>query len=130
MGRPSNGIIAGCTQSNHFARIFLHAIISAVHEASPYNDQPINHMGSLWEGAPQEWNKHLPRRPWNDIRTFVDDVSQTVRAKWPVMKMVRAAQVLKTQALSDGLIISTKTVVLASDQKEGRAVVRLSLIHI
>ena len=57
MGRPSNGIIAGCTQSNHFARIFLHAIISSVHEASPYNDQ------HLWEGAPEQWNMHLRFSP-------------------------------------------------------------------
>ena len=61
---------------------------------------------------------HLPRRPWNDIRTFVDDVSQTVPAKWPVMKMIKAADVLKTEALKDGLIISTKTVVLLSIKPE------------
>ena len=87
--KPSNGIIAGCTQSNHFARIFLHAIISKVHEASPYNDQHV------WEGVPEQWNMHITRKPWNEIRTFVDDVSQTVRAKWPVMKMIKAAKILE-----------------------------------
>ena len=121
MGRPSKWIIAGCTQSNQFARTFLHAIITKVHEASPYNDQHI------WEGVPEEWSMHIASKPWNDIQSFVDDVSQTVRAKWPVMPVMtlaKAAKNLKTRALADGLVISIKIVVRSLNQKEGRVVVR------
>ena len=74
VGRPYNGTIAGGTQSNHFARIFMHAIISKVQEGSPYNA--------------------ITQRPWNDVRTFVDDVSHTVRARWHVGKHIKAAGIL------------------------------------
>ena len=46
---PSNGIIAGCTQSTFWARMFLYAVIKASTEAIPQT-----------------------------IRTFIDDVSQKV----------------------------------------------------
>ena len=71
VGLPANGIIAGCTQSNHFARIFLHDIIRATLEGSPYNN--ITQTQYLVDSP-------LPVGAWNDIRSFVDDVSQTVRA--------------------------------------------------
>ena len=36
MGKqPSNGIIAGCTQSNKFARVFLYPILRDIYEAIP-----------------------------------------------------------------------------------------------
>ena len=73
---PTNGIIAGCTQSNHFARIFLHDIIRATLEGSPYNN--ITQTQYLVDSP-------LPIGAWNDIRSFVDDVSQTVRAKMPAI---------------------------------------------
>ena len=102
VGIPHNGIIAGCTQSNHFARIFLHGIVRAVLEGSPYN--------------------YLTGEPWNSIRTFVDDVSHTVRAKQPILKIMLAAGIILRESRKAGLIVSTKTVVLATNS--------LSLIHI
>ena len=46
--QPSNGIIAGCTQSNKFARVFLYPILRDIYEAIP---------------------KQV-------LRSFVDDISQ------------------------------------------------------
>ncbi len=35
VGLPANGIIAGCTQSNQFARVFLFAVMHAMANAVP-----------------------------------------------------------------------------------------------
>ena len=70
VGLPATGIIAGCTQSHHFARIFLNDIVKAAIEGSPYDT--------------------IRGEAWNDIRTFVDDVSQTVRSKFPVRRIMQA----------------------------------------
>ena len=97
VGTPANGIIAGCTQSNHFARIFLYDIVRDTLSGSPFN--------------------YIRYEYWNDIRTFVDDVSQTVRSMQPITKLVQAARVLIQKAKHNHLIISPKTVVLASKKE-------------
>ena len=97
VGIPSNGIIAGCTQSNHFARILLHDIVRDTLNGSPFNYIGYGH--------------------WNDIRTLVDDISQTVRSVQPISKLVQAARILVRRARRDRLIISPKTAVLASKQE-------------
>ena len=106
VGLPANGIIAGCTQSNHFARIFLYTVILALGEGSPYGE----------------------------IRTFVDDIAQTERGKetYPlftskdliVLHTVRRARILIRELRESNLVISEKTVVLANRKSTRLEIVR------
>ena len=109
VGIPANGIIAGCTQSNHFARIFLHDIVRDTLSGSPFN--------------------YIRYEYWNDIRTFVDDVSQTVRSMQPITKLMQAARVLIQRAKHNHLIISPKTVVLASKKEYADKIVYNLAVH-
>ena len=59
---PSNGIIAGCTQSNIFARIFLFAILKWSIEGVPINCRMRN-------------------PDWDFLKSFVDDITQANKAK-------------------------------------------------
>ena len=102
---PFNGIIAGCTQSNAFARAFLHHIMEYMCTRSL----------NLYDGE-----KRL-------YRQFVDDLRQSHRARTAgavAKSMSRAASELASMLIGAGCKISTKSVIIASDASIATAVKR------
>ena len=93
----------------------MHDIIRATLEGSPYNN--ITQTQYLVDSP-------LPIGAWNDIRSFVDDVSQTVRAKMPANKMMSSATIFARLATGNDLRINPKTVVLASKKGIGKDIVK------
>ena len=83
---PSNGIIAGCTQSTYWARMFLFAVMKTAVESFPQT-----------------------------LRTFIDDVSQKVHTEEEDSMaeiMVPAATALAKGFTDLGCVISDKTVIV------------------
>eukprot|EP00973_Karenia_brevis_P034209 4718333-Karenia_brevis.AAC.1 len=60
---PTNGVIAGCTQSSRFAKMLLHAIIQEAYDAE----------------VTEAMARRLPRTYATTLRTFVDDISSISR---------------------------------------------------
>ena len=92
----SNSIIAGCTQSTYWAKVMLFAVVAGALEANPYQE----------------------------LRTFVDDVAQRVTlppkgsyitsANLPIVdQAVRVATDLGQRLEEAGCVISSKTTVVA-----------------
>lgn len=104
---PANGIIAGCTQSNTFARIFLYFVLHA-----RYNDTSLKADATY-------------------IRQFVDDIREShydadvTRLK---ADAVRQALALGTGLVGLGCKIFIKTTILASTKALRQAIAK-SLAH-
>ncbi len=89
--QPSNGIIAGCTQSNKFARVLLFPILR-----------------DIYEGIPGQM-----------LRSFVDDISQAQHgpAGSTLNDMKRGAMMLASGLIGSRCKISGKSKILASNKK-------------
>ena len=97
---PVNGIIAGCTQSTFWARLFLYGIIQAAVNRVP-RPTPVG------PGAAQIAGQV--------IRTFIDDISQKVYARTfaEVSKaIIPAAEGLAQDLVGNGCVIREKSVLL------------------
>ena len=102
---PSNGIIAGCTQSIIYARIFLYLVIKPVHEEVP----------------PQIGQKE------QKLRTFVYDVCQTQHgnAQYVIRNITRGALVLASGLIGSRCKISnTKSVLISTKREIGKAILK------
>ena len=95
---PATGIIAGCTQSNYFARVLLKMVLKGAMEAV---------LAQV-------------------TRTFVDDISQAVVAgRDIVVSTVRAAHDLYLRLVREDCVISNKTVILSASKKNRAAIARM-----
>lgn len=95
---PLNGIIAGCTQSTFFARLFLYAVL-----------------------------KEHSNRPGANIRSFLDDISQRVRGNTTAeveTTIVEQGNALAIDLVGIGCKISSKTTVLANTKQSRETIVR------
>ena len=109
--QPNHGIIAGCTQSNTFAKVYLNVVLQG-----------------LWDKYQTRMAKGITAKPalglGSDIRTFVDDISATTHSKRvrdPVTKQYCIVQVARDLAeqLANGIRslkgkISPKTTIIGS----------------
>ena len=98
---PKNGIIAGCTQSNIFARILLHRIMKQAVEAIP--------------------------PPLQMLRSFVDDISQAIQSdkeEVVIDTTIKGAVSLAQDLIGSGNRISPKSVIMASNARIKRTIVK------
>ena len=98
---PNNGIIAGCTQSNIFARLLLYTVMAAAMQ---------RHDGQV-------------------LRSFVDDINQTMYGQDEDEtsledRMVVAATDVANELKSIGCVISDKSMALSNKTEIGKNIAK------